>query len=257
MGIIGGQIGYSLLKTISPRKPTPNTADPYTPDTNLPYYFGDDFIDVIQGKTVIDFGCGRGFQAVEMAKRGAGKVIGLDIQEKMLSIGVDLAKKSSVNDRCIFTNSTNELADIIVSLDAFEHFSNPAVILQTMYKLLKPTGKVLISFGPTWLHPNGGHLFSIFPWAHLVFTEEALIRWRSDFKSDGATRFSEVEGGLNQLTIYKFEQIVEKSPFTIELLDTEPIRGISILKHKLFREVGSSFVRCKLAISPDASGCPI
>ena len=130
MGFIGSQIGYKLLKTIAPRKPTSNSSVLYTPDTNLPYYFGDDFIDVIQGKTVIDFGCGRGYQAVEMAKRGAGKVIGLDIQEKMLSIGAELAKQSSVDDRCIFTTNTRELADIIVSLDAFEHFLDPAAILQ-------------------------------------------------------------------------------------------------------------------------------
>jgi len=253
MGFIGSQIGYKLLKTIAPRKPTSNSSVLYTPDTNLPYYFGDDFIDVIQGKTVIDFGCGRGYQAVEMAKRGAGKVIGLDIQEKMLSIGAELAKQSSVDDRCIFTTNTRELADIIVSLDAFEHFLDPAAILQSMHTLLKPYGMVLISFGPTWLHPHGGHLFSVFPWAHLIFTEEALIRWRSDFKSDGATRFSDVEGGLNQLTINKFEQIVEKSPFMIEWLDTEPIKGILLLKHKIFREVGSSFVRCKLVLPPDAS----
>jgi len=248
MGIIGGRVGYLMLKRIAFKKTARLGTNSYVPDTNLPYYFGADFFDVIQGKTVIDFGCGRGFQAIEMAKRGAGKVIGLDIQEKMLSIGVDLAKQSYVNDRCIFTTNTHELADIIVSLDAFEHFSDPADILQTMYKLLKPDGKIYISFGPTWLHPNGGHLFSIFPWAHLVFTEKALIRWRSDFKSDGATRFSEVEGGLNQLTIKEFEEIVKNSPFMIEWLDIEPIKGISLFKHKLFRELGSSFVRCRLAL---------
>jgi hypothetical protein len=54
----------------------------------------------------------------------------------------------------------------------------------------------------------GGHLFSVFPWAHLIFSEQALIRWRSDFKSDGATRFSEVAGGLNQMTIRRFERLI-------------------------------------------------
>lgn len=248
MGIIGGYLGYILLKTIASRKPSNQGATSYTPDTNLPYYYGEDFYRIIQGKTVLDFGCGRGYQAVEMAKRGAGKVIGLDIQERMLAIGVDLAKQNSVDDRCIFTTHSIELADVIVSLDAFEHFSDPAAILKAMHKLLKPNGIVLISFGPTWLHPHGGHLFSVFPWAHLIFTEKTLIRWRSDFKSDGATRFSEVEGGLNQLTIKKFEQIVEKSPFRIEWLDTRPIKGISLLKYNLFRELASTFIRCKLVI---------
>ena len=73
---------------------------------------------------------------------------------------------------------------------------------------LQPGGEVLVSFGPTWYHPLGGHLFSVFPWAHLIFSEKALISWRSAFKTDGATRFSEVAGGLNQMTIAKFEALV-------------------------------------------------
>lgn len=115
-----------------------------------------------------------------------------------------------------------------------------------MRKLVKPDGFILAAFGPTWLHPYGGHLFSVFPWAHLLFTENALVRWRSDFKSDGATKVSEVEGGLNSMTIGKFERIVNASPLKFEWLDTLPIKGIRLLKHKAFRELGSSIVRCKL-----------
>jgi len=32
-----------------------------------------------------------------------------------------------------------------------------------------------------------------------------LIRWRSDFKTDGVTCFSDVAGGLDQITIRRFE----------------------------------------------------
>lgn len=74
-----------------------------------------------------------------------------------------------------------------------------------MSALLEPKGEVIASFGPTWYHPLGGHLFSVFPWAHLLFSEKALLRWRSDFKTDGATHFGEVAGGLNQMTVDRFE----------------------------------------------------
>jgi hypothetical protein len=53
-------------------------------------------------------------------------------------------------------------------------------ILEIMYGLLKPDGRVMLCFGPIWYHPLGGHLFSVFPWAHLVFSEAALIQWRLD-----------------------------------------------------------------------------
>src|SRR5256712_13417805 len=91
-----------------------------------------------------------------------------------------------------------------------------------MRRLVKDDGRVLVSFGPPWCHPLGGHLFSIFPWAHLIFTERALMRWWSDFKSDGATRFSEVEGGLNQMTVRRARQLLERA-FAIERFEAAPI----------------------------------
>jgi SAM-dependent methyltransferase len=246
MGIMGGHIGHLILRKVSPKSTDSDEASHEELNTKLVNHFGQDFYRVIHGKTVIDFGCGSGSQAVEMAMMGAGKVIGLDIQDKLLISATNLAKINSVSDHCIFSSTTKELADVIISKDAFEHFYDPAIILRAMYALLKSDGFVLCAFGPTWLHPYGGHLFSIFPWAHLIFTEHALIRWRSDFKFDGASRFSEVAGGLNKLTIRKFRQIVNASPLKFEWLETVPIKGINILKSKLLREFGSSIIRCKL-----------
>lgn len=252
MGIIGGQLGYALLRIIAPRnKASSHDTAEEKSDTKIEQFFGNDFFSLIEGKTVIDFGCGSGIQSVEMAREGAAKVIGIDIQEHLLERGRQIARQLGVADRCFFTTNTNELADIIISKDAFEHFSAPAAILSNMSSLIKPGGCVLAAFGPTWLHPYGGHLFSVFPWSHLIFTENAQIRWRSDFKTDGATRFSEVAGGLNQLTISRFEQIVAKSPFRFEWLETVPIKGIPFFKSKLLREIGSSIVRCKLTLKED------
>lgn len=251
MGIIGGQIGYAMLKFIAPRDKYSSSIteeEQKQADTELEQVFGVDFFSLIKNKVVIDFGCGMGNQSVEMAKNGASKVIGIDIQEHLLEHGRRNAKKLGFSERCIFNNSSDELADIIVSKDAFEHFSDPAEILESMSTLLKPDGYVLTAFGPTWLHPYGGHLFSVFPWSHLIFTENSQIKWRADFKADGATKFSEVAGGLNQLTISRFEQIVDSSPFSIEWMETVPIKGVALFKRKLFREIGTSIVRCKLRL---------
>jgi hypothetical protein len=82
----------------------------------------------------------------------------------------------------------------------------------------------------------------------LIFTEGALIRWRSDFKTDGATCFGEVDGGLNQMSIQRFEKILDASAFQVNSLETVPIRGFSVLRHRFFREFGSSLVRCELCL---------
>ena len=108
------------------------------------------------------------------------------------------------------------------------HFADPAGILRITNTLLPPTGEVLVSFGTTWYHPWGGHLFSVFPWAHLIFSEKALIRWRSTFKTDGATRFSEVAGGPNQMTIAKFEELVAGSPLRFASLELVPITKLHV-----------------------------
>jgi hypothetical protein len=143
---------------------------------------------------------------------------------------------------------TDEKAVVITAIDSFEHFEDPSLILRDTHRLLKPTGCVLAAFGPTWYHPLGGHLFSIFPWAHLVFTEKALIRWRADFKTDGATSFHGVPGGLNQMTIAHFERIVENSPFRFAKFEAVPIRKLRFISNRLTRECLTALVRCRLVL---------
>jgi SAM-dependent methyltransferase len=247
MGVIGGSLGYRLLRRIS--------ADGETGYCNGSAYQGVSKIEKLLGKpiwkqtkdkVVIDFGCGDGTDAVEVAERGARKVIGIDIRERALAKATQTALARGVAERCIFATQTDEKADVILSLDAFEHFDDPAAILRIMRKLVKDEGCVIAAFGPTWYHPLGGHLFSPFPWAHLIFTEKSLIRWRSDFRSDGATRFGEAEGGLNQLTIRRFKKIVEESDFKFAEFEPVPIRKLQLLANPLTREFTTAIVRCKL-----------
>ena len=157
-------------------------------------------------------------------------------------------RNRKVGDRCVIASHSDSRADVILTIDSFEHFSDPASILDLMSRLLKPNGRVYVAFGPPWYHPLGGHLFSVFPWAHLLFTEGALIRWSSDFKRDGAKRFNEVEGGLNLMTVRRFERLVERSRFRFERFETVPIRKLRMLFTPLTREYCTSTVRCTLAL---------
>jgi SAM-dependent methyltransferase len=154
----------------------------------------------------------------------------------------------------VFTSTWSEPVDVIVSTDAFEHFDRPDEVLRVMRGLLKETGYLLVEFGYPWLHPYGGHLFSVFPWAHLIFTESALIRWRSDFKSDGATRFHEVAGGLNRMTVRLWERLVSESDFEFLSYELVPIRAASRLHCFLTRELLTSTIRARLAPRRPAVG---
>ncbi|HEU4630407.1 MAG TPA: class I SAM-dependent methyltransferase [Gemmatimonadaceae bacterium] len=249
MPLIGGSLGYALLKQLDRGRHGEGQMDgsAYLNRSKIEVLLGADFWSRIRDRVVIDFGCGTGHDAVEMAQKGARRVIGIDIQERMLQVAEASAAAAGVADRCTFATTTTERADVIVSLDAFEHFEDPAAILRIMAGLLAPGGEVIAAFGPTWYHPLGGHLFSVVPWAHLVFTESALIRWRSDFKTDGATRFSEVAGGLNQMTIARFERLVAASPLRFTHFEAVPIRRLAWAANRLTREWTTAIVRCRLA----------
>ena len=247
MGLIGGQLGYRMLRAISPGERTGMMdGSAFADRSKLRVLLGDDVFELVRGKVVLDFGCGEGAEAIEIVRAGAVRVIALDIQERLLQEGRRQAAALGMADRIAFVQQATEPVDVVISLDSFEHFADPAAVLRTMHALLLPGGQVLTSFGPTWYHPLGGHLFSIFPWAHLVFTERALIRWRAGFKTDGATRFSEVAGGLNQMTIGRFERLVAASPLRLVDLEAVPIRRLRRLATRVTREFTTAVVRARL-----------
>jgi SAM-dependent methyltransferase len=248
MGLIGGELGYRFLRWIAPhrRRGAGSGRRDYQDRNKIESLLGADVWEMIRGRVVIDFGCGKGEDAIELARRGAAHVIGLDLRESVLEQARRAAAAAGVADRTTFVQRTDERADVILSLDAFEHFSDPEGILSLLFDLLRPGGRLLASFGPTWYHPRGGHFFSVFPWAHLLFTERALIRWRADFIHDGATRFHEVQGGLNGMTIRRFERMVKAGRFETERLEAVPIRPLRFLANRLTREFTTAVVRAVL-----------
>lgn len=247
-GIVGGTVGYHLLRWLGRRAETKDycTGTAYRDRSKVETLFGSEIWSELHGKVVIDFGCGTGEEAIELARRGAKKVIGIDIRQSVLEVARGAAAKAGVSDRCIFSTDASEPAGVILSIDSFEHYGDPEGVLKIMSGLLRTDGRVFIAFGPPWLHPLGGHLFSVFPWSHLIFTEKALIRWRSDFKSDGAKRICEVEGGLNRMTIREFRKLLDRSEFEIERFDTVPIRSVRPFANSLTSEFFTSVVKCRL-----------
>lgn len=244
---------YWILKKIAPGDPNLMAGSAYDGQSKLDVYLRPKLLGWIQDKTVIDFGCGEGEAVVDLVRAGARQVIGIDIRENVLERARLCAAAAGVGSSCVFATGTETKADVIVSLDAFEHFEDPGAILEIMDRLLKPDGRVIVSFGPTWYHPLGGHLFSVFPWAHVMFSEEALIRWRSTIRSDGATRFSEVEGGLNQMTIARFERLIAVSKFKFDSLEMIPIRRLKPIHVRLTREFTTACVKATLVRKSVAS----
>jgi SAM-dependent methyltransferase len=245
MGFVGGNLGYRIMKRISPGDAGYMDGTAYENKSKLDVLLGNSFWDKIKDKVVIDFGCGLGAEAVEIAQRGAKKVIGVDIIEEYLESSRALAARLKVAN-CEFATTPTEKVEVIVTLDSFEHFENPAAILDVMRDMLAPDGRIFVSFGPTWYHPLGGHLLNVFPWSHLIFTEWAQLRWRADIRSDKPTTFKEC--GLNQMTIRRFEQYVAESAFKFSSFEVVPIKKLKSFHKKWTREFTSAIVRCELVL---------
>jgi SAM-dependent methyltransferase len=236
---------YRLLRRLRPTEPPyMMCARAYEGQSKLQVLLGDLLGDV-RGRTVIDFGCGDGLEALELVRRGADRVIGLEQNLGCIEIARWYAAQAGITeDRLEFAFETRTAADMVISLDSFEHFADPAGILQLIHDLLRPSGVLVASFGPPWFHPLGGHLFSLFPWAHLLFSEAALIRWRNDVRDDRPATFA--EAGLNKMTVRRFERLVAASEFDVERLDVVPIRRVARFHNRLTREFFTSVVRTRL-----------
>ncbi len=198
--------------------------------------------DLVDGKVVVDFGCGRGLETVELARYGA-KVIAVDIDTEALGEAKRRALDAGVSAEFL-THAPPAVADAVISLDAFEHFEDPEQILRIMYDLLAPGGKAYISWGPPWYHPRGCHLHELPPWTHVFFSMKAILAWRRLMRGGNAQHWMDI--GLNQMTIARFQRMVSESAFEVERLETVPIRPLRILHSQLTREWTTSITRAVL-----------
>src|ERR1700734_2259069 len=89
---------YQILKKISPGSPDCCSGSVYEGKSKLVVLMGEEFFPRIAGKVVIDFGCGEGADAVEMAQKGAKRVIGIDIREDLLQAAREKALRAGVQD---------------------------------------------------------------------------------------------------------------------------------------------------------------
>jgi len=205
--------------------------------------------DYVRDQVVLDYGCGPGWQAVAMYQQyGARRVIGIDINEKWLAAGRALAEREGYTPSAIPTEPQGAF-DIAISISSFEHFDDPASNLRQMREAVKPGGRVIITFAEPWLSHSGSHMdfFTKVPWVNLWFSEGTVMRVRSRFRDDGATRYEEVEGGLNRMTLAKFDRIMKESEMTVEALYYHPTKGLPLVaRDPLVRELLVSAASCIL-----------
>lgn len=102
----------------------------------------------LNGKTVLDLGCGYGHNCIDFVNRGAEKVVGIDISEKMLSVAKEESSSNKIEYRNMSMTDISKLDkqfDFIYSSLAFHYVKNFDAFAKDMHSVLNNGGQLLFS----------------------------------------------------------------------------------------------------------------
>lgn len=102
----------------------------------------------LEGKRILDLGCGFGEHCKMFVEEGAQRVVGIDISEKMLSV----AREENADSRIEYINmpmedigSLTEEFDIVISSLAFHYVEDFEGVVKNIYRLLSKDGVFIFS----------------------------------------------------------------------------------------------------------------
>lgn len=102
----------------------------------------------LKGKAVLDIGCGYGHNCLEFINKGAKKVVGTDISEKMLAVAKEESAHPDIEYRLMDMaeiSSLNMKFDLVYSSLAFHYAENFKKLTEDIFNLLNDCGVLLYS----------------------------------------------------------------------------------------------------------------
>jgi ubiquinone/menaquinone biosynthesis C-methylase UbiE len=101
------------------------------------------------GSDILEVAPGPGYFAVELAKLGPYRIVGLDISQTFVTIATENAKKGGVAVEFRHGNASSMpfepgSFDFIYCRAAFKNFSEPIEAINEMHRVLKPGGEAVI-----------------------------------------------------------------------------------------------------------------
>ena len=118
------------------------------------YVFTLENCEPVKGRSFLDVGCGNGLYSLELARRGAAKVTGLDIAEVMVGLCKEGAEREGLADRCTFEHTdllayeTDEKFDVSFGIGLFDYIRDPVPVLSKMRAVT--TDKSILAFPRFW-----------------------------------------------------------------------------------------------------------
>ena len=118
------------------------------------YVFTIKHCEPIKDRTFLDVGCGNGLYSLELARKGARRVLGIDIAEVMVGLCKEASKKENLDTVCEFQQTDlleykgNEKFDVSFGIGLFDYISDPLPVLKKMREM--STDKVILAFPRLW-----------------------------------------------------------------------------------------------------------
>jgi ubiquinone/menaquinone biosynthesis C-methylase UbiE len=106
--------------------------------------------DPIEGRSVIDIGCGPGHFSIALASRGARRVVGIDFAEQMLAVARQHAREKGVSDRChwisgdFLSHSFQETFDYAIICGVMDYIADARTMVDKVLSIT--TNKAFFSF---------------------------------------------------------------------------------------------------------------
>jgi ubiquinone/menaquinone biosynthesis C-methylase UbiE len=111
------------------------------------------WLDLSEGKTLLDVGCGSGGPALRMAANTGCCVVGIDLHEQAISTAKLMASQRHLEkstEFCVVNAMgplpfSNARFDAITCIDAINHLPNRPLVIADWARLLKPGGRLLFT----------------------------------------------------------------------------------------------------------------
>jgi len=199
----------------------------------------------LQGKRVLEIGCGPGLTALGLAQQGNPDLLvamDLDLHMKATIEGLGKPPFPSSLPSCLrylLTDASNlglqsSSFDLAYAWSVFEHLPDPSVVLAEIQRILKPGGLLYIQIAPLYYSAFGHHCWEHVaePFAHLLGTPKQFRSqvMASQSAPERVQRDWQTYEGLNRLTVGKLQKILLEKEWILQrtILQCDDLKGIDL-----------------------------
>ena len=175
----------------------------------------------VPGRSVVAVGRGAGDLGIELARRGAQRVVAVDMAPRLMALAQRRLATSAPDlpvEMFHYGEGTgvprDGSSDLVVAVDALRSYGaargsrHVEEVTQQLSRWLVPGGLLAVRFGPSWKAPYGGGVDSRLPWAHLLFPQSIVFdEFRRVRPGSQAAAYEDI--GINRITLGRFHRAME------------------------------------------------